>query len=419
MVDFKLKNAFKIEQNIKTQVFVKKGKDPYQNTIQILKQFDLKQAKKKKVLLKPNAGRMAKPGEGITTNPEVIAAVIDAFQEAGAIVAVGESPIAGVKTLDAFKTTGITAVAEKRHCPLIDLDAGKYKLIDINEGQVIKSIKLCEKILDFDYIISLPVMKMHMHTKATLSVKNMKGCLWRRSKIDLHMLPKLENSEDKSLNVAIADMSSVLQPHLAVIDGSVGMEGLGPSAGSPKNLDVIIASTDAFAADAVSARLMGIRAEDIPHLRIGAERGYGIIEIEKMQIRPSDWEKWCDPFTPPPENIAFDFPHIKVFDNNSCSACQSTLLLFLKHYGDIIFDYISDSSQLNIAIGKGNKNLPENTICMGNCTINNTKDHKNARKFISGCPPVGSKIFQAISGKSIDNVKNKIKDKTVNNSLEE
>ena len=414
MVDFKTKNIFKANQDNIYRVFVGKDKDPYANTIQILKNFNLKSAKGKKILLKPNAGRIAKPGEGITTNPRVIAAAIDAFQEAGAIVSVGESPIAGVKTMAAFRTAGISAEAEKRNCPLVDLDAGKYKTIELNDGQAIKSIKLCEKILEYDYIISIPVMKMHMHTKATLSVKNMKGCLWRRSKIDLHMLPKQKNSKEKPLDIAIADMSSVLQPHLSLIDGTVGMEGLGPSAGTPKPLDVVIASADAFAADAVAAKIMGTSAEEIPHLRIGAERGYGIINLDKMQIAPIDWEKWINPFAPPPENIAFDFPNIRVYDNNSCSACQSTLLLFLKHYGDIVFDYLSDTSILNIAIGKGNQDLPKNTFCMGNCTINHNKNGK----FISGCPPVGSKIFQAISGKSIDIVKNKIKDKTINTEFD-
>ena len=101
--------------------------------------------------------------------------------------------------------------------------------------------------------------------------KRLKGCLWRRSKVELHMLPALAGSKDKPLDVAIADMASVLRPHLAIVDGTVGMEGLGPSAGRPKPLDAVVVSADAFAADAVACQLMGTAAEHIPHLRLGAD----------------------------------------------------------------------------------------------------------------------------------------------------
>ena len=48
------------------------------------------------------------------------------------------------------------------------------------------------------------------------------------------MLPPMDGYDAKPIDVAIADMSGVLRPHLSIIDGTVGMEGLGPSAGKPK-----------------------------------------------------------------------------------------------------------------------------------------------------------------------------------------
>ena len=54
------------------------------------------------------------------------------------------------------------------------------------------------------------------------------------------MLAQLDGHEEKPLDIAIADMSSVLRPGLSIIDGTIGMEGLGPSAGSPKALDVVL-----------------------------------------------------------------------------------------------------------------------------------------------------------------------------------
>ena len=378
------------------QVAVAHGQGPYHNTITALKSISIEAVRGKRVLLKPNAGRVARSGEGITTHAEVVAAAIDAFRRAGADVAVGESPITGVKAMEAFDATGIAAETRKRNCPLLDMDKRRFVEMEIPDGRVLHKLKLCPEVLEFDVIVSMPVMKMHMHTDVTLSVKNMKGCLWRRSKVQLHMLPPIEGSDEKPLNVAIADMASVLRPHLAIIDGTVGMEGLGPSAGRAKELDCVVVGVDGFAADAVACRLMGTSAGNVPHLRMGAERGLGLIDIDRMEITPEHWQDWICPFVRPPQNLSIEFPRITVKDNNSCSACQSTLLLFLKDYADRIFDYLPDKDRLEIAIGKGHTELPEKTLCIGNCTAG----FKNNNPYVPGCPPVASEILKKLTGRT-------------------
>ena len=374
-------------------VFVAHGDGPYANTRLALASVDLAPVRGRRVLLKPNVGRVASVGSGVTTHPEVVAAAIDTFREAGAEVAVGESPIMGVKVREAFATSGVASVADERDCPLIDMDRRRFVKVPVPEGRVIHGLKVCPEVLEFDFVVSIPVMKMHMHTGATLAVKNMKGCLWRRSKVELHMLPPMEGSDDKPVDVAIADLSSVLRPHLALIDGTVGMEGLGPSAGQAKALDVVVASADAFAADAVACQLMGTEATGIPHLRFGAARGYGVIDLDRITVAPENWRDWVSPFVRPPENLAIEFPNVTVFDNRSCSACQSTLLLFLMRHRDRLFDYFGSQRPVNVAIGKGHTELPEATLCLGNCTAN----QKDRRVFVPGCPPVGSQILAALS----------------------
>ena len=71
-------------------VFWASAGEPYDNTREALANIDLSPSKGKRVLLKPNVGRNVKPETGITTHPQVVAAAIDAFKEAGADVAVGE-----------------------------------------------------------------------------------------------------------------------------------------------------------------------------------------------------------------------------------------------------------------------------------------------------------------------------------------
>lgn len=370
-------------------VFWASGEGPYNNTRKALSNIDLSPSKNKCVLLKPNVGRDVQPEKGITTHPQVVAAVIDAFREAGADVAIGESPISGVKMADAFENSGIAAIAKTRNCPLIDMDIRRYVAVKISDGIAVKKLKVCREVAEFDIIVSIPVMKTHMHTGVTISVKNMKGCLWRRSKVDFHMLGHLPGNDEKPLDIAITDMSSVLRPHLSVIDGTIGMEGLGPSAGKPKTLGVVIAGVDAFAADSLACSIMGISAFGVPHLKMGAKRDHGVIDLKSIDVHPKNYKDVQNPFALPPEKLSIEFSGFNILDQQSCSACQSTLFMFLKRHGKQLRQHVSDDKDINIAIGKGHKNLPPGTLCIGNCTIK----HKKCGLFVSGCPPVASEIL--------------------------
>jgi uncharacterized protein (DUF362 family) len=370
-------------------VFWASGDDPYDNTRKALSNIDLSPAKGKLVLLKPNAGRDAAPETGATTHPQVVAAAIDAFREAGADVAVGESPITGIKAMDAFESTGIADIAIERNCPLIDMDVQPFVLIEVPDGIAIKTLKLCKEVTEYDIVVSIPVMKTHMHTGVTLSVKNMKGCLWRRSKVDLHMLPEVDGIDEKPLDIAIADMASVLRPHLSIIDGTIGMEGLGPGSGTPKPLGVVVVGVDAFAADSIACEIMGISAGDIPYLKMAADRGYGVIDLDRITVSPTNWKDVRSPFMLSPKTLTLEFPGFTILDQQSCSACQSTLLMFLRHHGQQLLDERKDDKDIVIAIGKGHIELPEGTLCVGNCTAK----HKKNRPFVPGCPPVSSEIL--------------------------
>ena len=383
----------------KPQVYLSSGLGAYKNTLAALRKIDLSQAKGKRVLLKPNVGRVSRPRQGVNTDPMVVAAAIDVFRKAGAEVVVGESPISGVNTFEAFETAGIAAVAKERECPLLDMDVRPSVALPVPSGIAIKKLSVCADVFEYDFIVSMPVMKTHMHTGVTLSVKNMKGCLWRRSKVALHMLPAVAGMDEKPIDIAISDMYSVLKPHIAIIDGTVGMEGLGPSAGHPKSLDLVLVSTDPLAADAVACALMGMDAGKVPHVRLAHERGCGEINLAKISVFPDNWREFVSPFALPPVSLSIEFPGTRIHDRNSCSACQSTLFLFLKRYKNDLLKYFPNG-YADIAIGKGHKSLPKGTLCIGNCA----RAHKNAGIFVGGCPPVASEILRAVSGKSFVDV---------------
>ncbi len=376
------------------RVVVTHGSDPYAAARAALAAFNLGAARGRRVLIKPNAGRVARSGSGIVTDARVVAAACDAFLAVGAAVSVGDSPIVGVKRTEALEASGVAAVARQRGCPVLDLDARRKVELLLPDGVALGRIEVCPDVLEHDLVVSVPVMKTHMHTGVTLAVKNMKGALWRRSKVLLHMLPAIPGVEERSLDVAIADMAAALRPHLSLVDGTVGLEGLGPSAGDPRSLGVIVAGVDAYAVDAVACRLMGRRAEAIAHLRLGAARGLGVIDLDRIEVSPAGWEKLAVDFAPVPQSLTLAFPGVRVLDEASCSACQSTLMLFLRRYGQELLEYFPDVRPIPIAIGKGVERVEPGTICIGNCT----RAHRAQGIFVAGCPPVGSAIFRTVTG---------------------
>ena len=97
-----LANSPFLSSSTRSSVSVAHGSGPYANSRRALESFGLLPVRGKRVLLKPNVGRVAPSGSGVVTHSEVVAAAIDVFREAGAEVAVGESPIVGVDVQEAF-----------------------------------------------------------------------------------------------------------------------------------------------------------------------------------------------------------------------------------------------------------------------------------------------------------------------------
>jgi uncharacterized protein (DUF362 family) len=338
------------------------------------------------------------PGEGVTTHPLVVSAAIDHLKERGVKeIAVGEGFIFGVDGQEAFKRTGLKEISEKKKVKILDMDRFDPMEKAIPDGRLLKKVKVSSALNDFDWVISIPVMKTHMHTQVTLSIKNMKGLLWRREKARLHQLRSDESigRGHKALDLAISEMATILMPDLAIIDGTVGMEGMGPAYGRQKEMGTILVSDHALSADAVASRLMGFNPESIPHLKLCSEMGMGEIQLQKISIKPKDYLKWENPFEPPPSTLSIPFPDVIVHDEGSCSACLSTLLVFLREYHAQLEDYHLKDRNIHIGIGKHLKTFPEGTILIGNCTMR----MKRRGIFIKGCPPVSSQVMKTLSRK--------------------
>ena len=372
-------------------------KGPAENVKTCLKKLDLSPFKDKKVLLKPNLGRSAKPGQGYNTNPETLEAIIEIFQNIPvAKLAIGESPLVGINIMEAFERAGIKEVAEKYNVELIDLDSVKPIKKDIPNCRVVQSTKICAPVYDFDYLVSVPVAKTHMHTGVTLGVKNMKGCLYKHEKVRYHQLEYFEKEyPEKTLDSAISDLATILLPDFTIIDGYIGMEGLGPSGGEAIKSDFVVASWNPLAVDVLGCKIMGIEAIEIPHLKLISERMGGSLFANDYNVLPLDYNKFITPYKRPPTSISMKFKNVVVYDKESCSSCLSTLMLFLKRFKDDMSPYLLSDGKFHIAIGKGVKNAKEGTVFVGNCT---KKSCTGFDIFVAGCPPVPTRIYEAITG---------------------
>jgi len=378
---------------------VAKSADARQAVFEALDRIQLPDLSGLRVLLKPNVGRKAEKHQGINTNPEVTEAVFDYLSERfDATFYIGDSPITGVKSRDAFLKSGHGTFMERTDISYVDLDARKPVVAPVPDGRILTEVKLTGFITEMDYIVSIPVLKMHMHTGASLGYKNLKGLLYRREKIRFHQLHAPEAREAygfKELDLAIADLAKVVEPDLVVCDATYAMEGMGPSAGNPRRLDMIMASTDALAADIVALAVVRLGIDHVAHLQLIAQQTGGVNALEQIETIPDDLMPFETEFAPPPTEIVIQNMMVDLIDEGSCSACQSSVYLFLKNNEALVKEYFGKYGHFSMAIGSGVKDVPDDTFLVGNCTA----FLKERGTFLVGCPPDQTSIAERVRKK--------------------
>jgi len=208
--------------------------------------FDTSSLRGKTVLLKPNMLGAYPPKMGITTHPLFVEAVIILFKEYGCKVWLGDSPN-GIFPIDlVWERTGIREIC-KRH--------NVTEKVFEREGSVVKNgLHIAKPLVEVDLVVNLPKFKTHGLTILTLATKNLYGCIPGLVKTSYHRKYR-GNERFAEMLVRIA---GTVSPKLTLIDGIVGMDGNGPSAGRLIKLGLIIAGTDVFHTDAVCSSLVGL-----------------------------------------------------------------------------------------------------------------------------------------------------------------
>ena len=86
------------------------------------------------------------------------------------------------------------------------------------------------------------------------------------------------------MNHNLVSLARKTRPHVAVVDGFVGMHREGPRHGTPIRLGTIIAGTDAVAVDAVAASVMGFDPREIGYLLYAHTAGLGVVDLDRIEI---------------------------------------------------------------------------------------------------------------------------------------
>ena len=230
-----------------------------------------------RVLIKPNILIAKPPEEAVTTHPSLIEAIIIAVKKAGAVPLVGDSPGGLVGNVRGhWKVTGIEEVCNRLNVEILNFESsGVYeKRINGNHYHIAKPV------LDADFIINVPKIKTHGLTILTCAIKNMYGTIPGLTKVNYHK----EAPKPSDFAELVVDIFALSKPSLNIVDGIIGMDGNGPSAGNPKEMGLILASTDAIAVDSLICQILGKNPLKVPTNKNAYERGLGEADINKIKV---------------------------------------------------------------------------------------------------------------------------------------
>ncbi len=224
-----------------------------------------------KVLLKPNLLSARLPEEAVDTHPEVVRAVGRLVKAAGGIVSIGDSPGGyGANIDEIFEKSGMKKVAREEGFELVRFSTPKF----------VKGVPIARQVFENDLVVSIPKLKTHMLTVFTGAIKNTYGMVTGLHKAECHS--KAPREEDFARIIAM--VYSLTKPRLSIMDGIVAMEGDGPSGGTPRAMNLVMASEDAVAIDACATKMIGLEPLDIHITKVAHEIKLGEADMSHIEI---------------------------------------------------------------------------------------------------------------------------------------
>lgn len=215
------------------------------------------------------------------TPVEAIEAVIDFIRQySRERILVAETATLG-QTEDAWRNYGYQQLEKRDGVELYDLRKDQTLPLQISDRRgnffTIPYSRLLE---DSDFLVSLTRPKTHDTVVVTLTGKNIAvgGIVGERSKIH----------QGRKIHKNLLRILAKVKPHLAVLDGTLGMEGDGPVFGTEIKAGWAAASTDWLSIDTLGTYLMGENLEKVGYLHLAAQRRMGRVFPGEVEVIGED-----------------------------------------------------------------------------------------------------------------------------------
>lgn len=219
-----------------------------------------------KVFVKPNLGTIKTSKTGATTDPNITRAVIDILHKRSTDITIIESDSAAVDTETIWSHCGYDVLAREKNVRMLNLS---------KEPTVAHGEFRLPKMLFNDYtLVNIPKIKTNDLTIVTCSLKNLFGLMPTRHRAKYH----------KVIDDVIVDLNRLFRQNLIVVDGLIAMEGDGPLAGKPVDMNIVIAGDNPVAVDVVVCNIIGLNPNFITHIKMSSEAGLGPLDIDSIKL---------------------------------------------------------------------------------------------------------------------------------------
>ncbi len=222
-----------------------------------------------KIVIKANLVSAMKPEQAATTHPVLLSALVDILVSRGAEVTLGDSPGGLYNAAFVGRVYTKTGMRELVFHGARLNDDFTERAASFPEGEVLKDFTYTAYLDRADMIINFSKLKSHGMMGMSCAAKNMFGVIPGMIKPEYHFrFPKYEDFANM-----IVDLDEYFHPELSIADAVVGMEGNGPTAGTPKRIGCLLASHSPHNLDLVASKILGFDRAELPILDAAYKRG--------------------------------------------------------------------------------------------------------------------------------------------------
>jgi uncharacterized protein (DUF362 family) len=256
------------------------------------------------VAVKPN-DTWASP-EDVTgiTQPDTLRAVLRHVQRCGPRELVVTGGAGAAETEEVFRLAGLMDVVVQEGATFFDHNRPPFTAVDLTyapERDVAgpqQAVMVNPRVLDYQTLIALNQLKLHKTATVTLALKNIAMSF---PAADYYGHPRANQAHEHhffdDMHSFIAAMARRFPIQLAITVGHPAMIGTGPLGGRPVETGLVIASTDALAADVVGAHLFGFEPQAVRHLWEAGRLGVGETNTRTMEFPAMSLEQAYEAFT--------------------------------------------------------------------------------------------------------------------------